>query len=155
MRIHSKTWTRESHGLYDYEGTEVQFKYFQVKGNLRISRTESEVQIRQTEHNNFYEQEKGMPEEEKEKIVARVLNFNGNYWIYHKNFIDQNIDQVLERKPEEKIWRVIKENHVPEMDQPCFRLAKKDLIKVGRVRFKIRDIMSPVYAQIEKLCLEE
>ena len=26
---------------------------------------------------------------------------------------------------------------------------KKDLIKVGRVRFKIRDIMSPVYHDIE------
>lgn len=96
-----------------------------------------------------------MPEEEKDKIVARVLSFNGNYWIYHKNFVDQTVDQVLERKPEEKIWRVVKENHVPEMEVPCFRLAKRDLIKVGRVRFKIRDIMSPVYAQIEKMCNEE
>ena len=32
---------------------------------------------------------------------------------------------------------------------PCVRLYKKDLIKVGRVRFKIRDIMSPVYREIE------
>jgi len=35
------------------------------------------------------------------------------------------------------------------MDTPCYRLQKKDLIKVGRVRFKIRDIMSPVYREIE------
>lgn len=31
------------------------------------------------------------------------------------------------------------------MDFPCFKLRRKDLIKVGRVRFKIRDIMSPAY----------
>ena len=46
LRIHSKTWTRESHGLYDFEGTEVEYKFFKMKGNLRISRTESDVQIR-------------------------------------------------------------------------------------------------------------
>lgn len=33
-----------------------------------------------------------MPEEEKEKIVARILSYNGNYWVYHKNFIDAGID---------------------------------------------------------------
>lgn len=57
---------------------------------------------------------------------------------------------MLEKKPEEKIWKVVRENGCPEMDVPCYRLNKKDLIKVGRVRFKIRDIMSPVYYQIEK-----
>ena len=57
---------------------------------------------------------------------------------------------MLEKKPEEKIWKVVRENVCPEMDVPCYRLNKKDLIKVGRVRFKIRDIMSPVYYQIGK-----
>ena len=33
-----------------------------------------------------------MSEEEKEKVVARVLNYNNNYWIYHKNYIDEGID---------------------------------------------------------------
>ena len=89
-----------------------------------------------------------MTDTEREKIVARILSHNGNYWIYHKNFIDEGIDQVLEKKPEEKIWRVVREHHHPEMEMPCFKLHKRDLIKVGRVRFKIRDIMSPVYAQI-------
>lgn len=41
------------------------------------------------------------------------------------------------------------------MEMPCYRINKKDLIKVGRVRFKIRDIMSPVYAHIEKLMKDE
>ena len=56
---------------------------------------------------------------------------------------------VEEKKPEEKIWRVVRDNRCPEMEMPCYRLQKKDLIKVGRVRFKIRDIMSPVYREIE------
>lgn len=74
---------------------------------------------------------------------------NGNYWVFHKQFLDEGIDQVLEKKPEEKIWRVVRDTRCPEMEMPCYRLQKKDLIKVGRVRFKIRDIMSPVYREIE------
>jgi hypothetical protein len=59
---------------------------------------------------------------------------------------------VLEKKPEEKAWRVVKEvfNEVPELETPSIKLNKGDLIKVGRVRFKIRDIMSPVYEKIEE-----
>ena len=64
--------------------------------------------------------------------------------------MDKDIDAVLEKKPEEKIWRVVRESRCPELEIPCYRLMKKDLIKVGRVRFKIRDIMSPVYREIEK-----
>jgi len=146
LRIQTSTWTRESHGLYDFEGEEIERKFFKVKGNQRVFRYESEVEIKHSDHNNFYEQEQQMAETDREKIVARILNFNGNYWIYHKNFVDSQIDQVLEKKPEEKIWRVVRENICAEMEIPCYRICKRDLIKVGRVRFKIRDIMSPVYA---------
>ena len=78
-----------------------------------------------------------------------MLHQNGTYWVFNKNYVDESIEQVLEKKPEEKIWRVVRDTRCPEMDMPCYRLQKKDLIKVGRVRFKIRDIMSPVYREIE------
>ena len=70
-------------------------------------------------------------------------------YILLKEVVDNAIDGVLEKKPEEKIWRVVRDNRCPEMEMPCYRLQKKDLIKVGRVRFKIRDIMSPIYREIE------
>ena len=90
-----------------------------------------------------------MSAETKDKIIARLLHQSASYWIFHKSYIDDNIDSVLEKKPEEKIWRVVRDNREPGMETPCCRLLKKDLIKVGRVRFKIRDIMSPVYREIE------
>ena len=78
-----------------------------------------------------------------------MMHQNGAYWVFHKNYIDETVDQVLEKKPEEKIWRVVRDTRCPEMEMACYRLQKQDLIKVGRVRFKIRDIMSPVYREIE------
>jgi len=59
--------------------------------------------------------------------------------------IDEQTEAVLERKPDEKIWQVVKQTFPQEMDFPCYKLRRWDLIKVGRVRFKIRDIMSDVY----------
>lgn len=61
------------------------------------------------------------------------------------------MEAVLERKPEEKIWLVVKKTFPPEMDFPCYKLRRRDLIKVGRVRFKIRDIMSSVYQEKNKI----
>jgi hypothetical protein len=40
------TWTRESHGLFDFEGVETEKKFFKLKGNSRIFRYESDVQVR-------------------------------------------------------------------------------------------------------------
>ena len=56
---------------------------------------------------------------------------------------------MLERKPEEKIWQVVRSTYQPQVDFPCYRIRRRDLIKVGRVRFKVRDIMSPVYRNIQ------
>ena len=102
------------------------------------------------ESERFETSEKALDEKEKDKIIARMLHQDGHYWIYHKHFVDNDIDSILEKKPEEKIWRVVRESRCPELEIPCYRLMKKDLIKVGRVRFKIRDIMSPVYRDIER-----
>jgi len=99
--------------------------------------------------NNFEHLEQGMPNSYKDQIIARLMHLNGSYWIFNKNYVDDQIDNVLEKKPEEKIWRVVRDTRCTEMEIPCYRLQKKDLIKVGRVRFKIRDIMSPVYKEIE------
>jgi hypothetical protein len=100
------------------------------------------------ENDKLEEDEINMETIEREKIVCRFFFREGSYWIYHKNFIDEAIDQILERKPEEKIWQVVKSTYQREMDFPCYKIQRRDLIKVGRVRFKIRDVMSPVYKKI-------
>jgi hypothetical protein len=33
LRIKTESWTRESHGLYDFEGTEIETKTYKLKGN--------------------------------------------------------------------------------------------------------------------------
>ena len=54
--IQTMTWTRESHGLFDYEVKESERKLFEkkqfrVKGSQRIFRHESEVTTETTDDN--------------------------------------------------------------------------------------------------------
>jgi len=97
----------------------------------------------------FIDDEEAMAQSERDKIICRILQKDGKYWLFHKHYVDEILQDTLEKKPEEKCWRVVRECSIPEMDRPCIKLGKGDLIKVGRVRFKIRDIMSPVYEKIE------
>lgn len=44
------------------------------------------------------------------------------------------------------------------MQFSCYKLRKRDLVKIGRVRFKVRDIMSHVYRsknESDELCSQQ
>jgi hypothetical protein len=43
LRIQSDTWTRESHGLYDFDGTETSQTHFKLSGTYNILREEHNV----------------------------------------------------------------------------------------------------------------
>jgi len=53
----------------------------------------------------------------------------------------------LLKKPEEKLWKIVKTNYIAGLDFPAHQLALNDIIKIGRVRFKIREIESEVYKE--------
>ena len=71
--VWSTTWVRESHGLYDFEGTEIERKQFKIKGSHRFYRAESEVNIEHVESERFEPSEKMLEEKQKEKIIGRLL----------------------------------------------------------------------------------
>jgi len=87
----------------------------------------------------------------------------GDYWIYHKTTIEEDEDEV-EKNPESKLWTVVKHCKVTEgsayqqsarikrggVDEPGYTLMPSDVIKLGRVRFKVREIVSPAYAKLKK-----
>jgi hypothetical protein len=100
-----ETWTRESHGLYDFEGTEIMQLAMKLKGSHRISRNDSKITtIKLQDSETFEENEKPLNLIEKDQVIARCLYKDNSYWIFHKNLIDENADAILEKKPEEKIW---------------------------------------------------
>ena len=78
----------------------------------------------------------------------------GSYWIYHNSTIETCEDE-LDKNPENKIWRVVKHCKLKNKDINGYILNQGDLIRIGRVRFKVREIESPVYAKIRQLRLQK
>ena len=50
------TWTRESHGLFDFEGQDIVKKQFKIKGSHRIFREENKVEVEGAEDINLFEE---------------------------------------------------------------------------------------------------
>jgi hypothetical protein len=87
----------------------------------------------------------------------------GDYWIYHKTVIEEN-EEDIEKNPESKLWTVVKHCKVTEgaayrqsarikrggVEEAGYTLMPSDVIKLGRVRFKVREIVSPAYAKLKK-----
>lgn len=48
------------------------------------------------------------------------------------------------------LWKVVKYAYDANEGIKGHRLTKGDVIKIGRVRFKIRDIQSPAYKKLEQ-----
>jgi hypothetical protein len=60
----------------------------------------------------------------------------------------QENDDELEKNPESKLWRIVKYCKARNANIDGYKLMPEDLIKLGRVRFKIRDIQSNSYKKL-------
>ena len=41
-------------------------------------------------------------------MIARVYQSgDGTFWLFHKYLIDDNLDNILDCKPEDKIWIIV------------------------------------------------
>lgn len=141
MVVKAETWTRESHGLYDFMGTETQQFGALVCGSFNLTRSGFDVGVSPC---TDFEQCSD------ENVIARCLFEGGSYWLHHKFLIEHESEKLLFTKPEDKCWQVVKSIWQPRLRLNCYKLKRNDLIKVGRVRFKIREIQSPVYNSLSR-----
>lgn len=59
-------------------------------------------------------------------------------------------EEDLFKNPELMLWKVVKNSYDIREDIKGHRLQQGDVIKIGRVRFKIKDITSPTYKKVEQ-----
>lgn len=49
-------------------------------------------------------------------MMARILKAPSGYWIFHKALVDESLEQILDKKPEEKLWIVVAAHKSPEFN---------------------------------------
>ena len=132
-----------------------------------------------TDHTSILRQELNVQfsESSTENLIAKISHSEDrHWWIYHQNkysgsnsklhiskdqrygggledneqYLDLIKDEDLFKNPERMLWKVVKYSYDPLERVNGHRLMKGDVIKIGRVRFKIRDIQSPAYKKLEQ-----
>ena len=69
----------------------------------------------------------------------------------HNDLIGENHEEILDSNPEERLWLNVESGLESDFTFATHRLRKHDVIKMGRVRFRVREIVSPFYqAENEK-----
>lgn len=58
-------------------------------------------------------------------------------------------EEDLFKNPERMLWKVVKKAYDPKENIKGQRLMRGDIVKIGRVRFKVREISSPSYKKLE------
>lgn len=112
LKILAQTWIRESHGLYDFDAKEVKQVTGHLTGSHSIVRNDCDIFFNQVyspaESNINLPTHQALGDSD--NIIARIcVRANATeYWVYHKALIDAQAEHALERKPEEKLWRVVK-----------------------------------------------
>lgn len=153
MTIKTKSWQKNSFGLFDFECKELETSNVRHQGTGTLIREEKptisgdkrkvKIDIKAIEEEFEDKLRKSSP---RCTNMAKILQQGDGYWIYHKNKVDL---KSMFSQPEEKLWIVVKEYNGlldPTYDSDLgddkkgFKLEKNSVIKMGRVRLRVRDI---------------
>mmetsp|Transcript_7356 Transcript_7356/g.5622 ORF Transcript_7356/g.5622 Transcript_7356/m.5622 type:complete len:109 (+) Transcript_7356:93-419(+) len=92
----------------------------------------------------------------KKDQVAKIVEYNNSFWIFHESYFDSSAgDEGMERCPEQRIWKIARYCRSKNKQTEGHRLVKGDILKMGRLRFKVRDIVSDGYKKLEKKLQEK
>lgn len=151
LKLLIKTWSRDSHGLFDYETSSTKTNQLLISNSCKLIRKKNDVRFVQENHEiEFEERELAKIFFEENKIrISNPLNFG---MIPTEN----NINDL-----QNKIWHVIKHDDNYQEGQSSilsggmYEIKLNEIIKLGRVKYaitevKIDDNLQTIENDIEK-----
>ena len=150
LSIKSKTWTRDSHGLFDYESSTVKENILIINKPIKLVRKKHEIkEVKETDFNEGTDQLmcNVIYNKDKKYILSTKLEKN-----MHPS--EENINEL-----QNKIWYIIKQenssnnqNQNPNIhnENESFKLKLNDIMKLGRIKYVITDLyLNGVLTSIE------
>lgn len=137
LKLTTFVWNKDSHGLFDYHNDKLYEKQFEILGNAFVyadTKSQDDITI-----------EPVVPCDNPRNIDSvKLLSVGykaGTYWVYHAN--DLKVLEVL-KNPAEQAWIPIKTMPRQSTNSEYFgyKLRQGEIIKFGRVRFRIKKISS-------------
>ena len=142
LNLFTRTWVRDSYGLYDYESIETKNIHCLLSDSVNLSRKKTEIKTNST---------KKFLDPEDELLLNVKYEKNDKYIISNEilNSIEPTEKNIQDL--ENKIWYVLpsENNQNIENKQTIINpnknyfLCKNDIIKLGRVKYAINEIHIP------------
>ncbi|CAD8068544.1 unnamed protein product [Paramecium sonneborni] len=133
LEIKHFTWSRDSHGLFDYENKNV------IKGQLKTNSSKM-IFIRQKEAIRIIQTKDELLQYQNQSDVQELLRINRQITKYFiESIYQQQLSEETEGLSDFSPWVVVK-SLKQKNDQSGYQLKQNDYIKLGRVRFRIREI---------------
>ncbi len=136
LKLNIKTWSRDSHGLFDYEASSTKNNQLIINESCKLIRKKNEVRYTQENYEiEFEERELAKIYFEENKIViSNLLNFG-------MSPTEQNINDL-----QNKIWFVIKHDDNSQESQSSilssgmYEIGINEIIKLGRVKYAVTEM---------------
>jgi len=145
--IESETWKRDSHGLFDYETTDVVRKTLKIQSKdnytfmTNIGRDDSDVMLdmphEMVKAGGGQTVDNLDNPEANRNIIAHILYKDGQYWIYNKQHYNKDDDFIS--NPESLIWYTVRD-YRNSASSLGYKLKKGDILKFGRARLRVSEI---------------
>lgn len=120
----SLTWTRQSHGLFDYESKSIKKK--------DLKATSSGTLIRRGDAVSFVTD--GIPEVEDEESEEQTVMFDLKHEDRGKGTVPPYLSANLENDTNDRLWLVIR-----SLKEKGYQIQRNDIIKLGRMKFRIKE----------------
>lgn len=132
--VQSQTWDRECHGLFDFDIHNIPVLSNSFIGCGYIQRKQQQVQIQLPGLATKEAQESG----DIENLLSIVFKHD-QYWLFHNQSVDADYSY---KNHVQMAWNVVRFSNDLYQPGQCNRYYVKqgDIIKFGRVRFKIRKL---------------
>ncbi len=74
---------------------------------------------------------------EEYKNLLSIVYKKDSYWVYHSKSLQDNSF----KDHADRVWRVVKYENCVSNKTNCYKLEEDDVIKFGRVRFKVKKLV--------------
>lgn len=149
--VNVRTWSRDSHGLYDYECTSTKNNNFKIKKDQIITRKKNEVRLVDETILKEEQDEEKLCKIYVDPSSKRFLKSDRYFFVnpisYRMNPNEENINNL-----QNKIWYIIKsEEMIPIVsnqiqssniinENEFAELKLNDIIKLGRVKYAVTEM---------------
>ena len=145
MTAKIQTWTRDSFELLDYDATDVTKTIIKTKKTCYLIRTNTIP---------FFEQNPFSIDPKNLRFLSKIQEIDSSFHIGHFSITPvTTIDEKsLHRDQYEKLWLVVKSLKTKQQTSG-YLLGEGDVIRIGRCKFRIKELKSTAIEGIENFSL--